>query len=328
MELAIYFTSVDRLSQMDEALRYISLEKIPSFVTSTIFSPNPSLSDYICNVNALTWLNIFTERDLDFSRLYFGQEFCPNLIPSSEELEQAFYYSCQMGWSFTYVTGAYLPDGALAEQQRNLEKLTELTEDAEVVVNDWGVLCLLQEHFPHFTPVLGRLLNKQTRLNLFTRPGLPLPMHLDDISTPVDELRNNQLAAYQDISINNPDYLSALKSWGFKGIDLDVTPQGVKRPADGWGMNLGYYYPWGFLGTGRNCPTAGLADPRRMYIVLDSPCPQPCRNYNCSPSFPQFPQKVVQRGPTLFIFHDDYAEGLFEPKAHYERFIFEPWIPL
>ncbi|HQL08605.1 MAG TPA: hypothetical protein PLE35_03320 [Lentisphaeria bacterium] len=328
MELAIYFTNIDRLSQIGEALRFINLEKIPSFVSSAMFSPDPNHNDYICNMNALTWLNVFTERGLDFSRLYFGQEFCPNLIPSASEVEQAFYYSRQMEWAFTYVTGGYLPDAELKQVQRNLEKLAELTDQAEVVVNDWGVLWLLQEHFPQFEPVIGRLLNKQTRLNLFTKPGLPLPMHVDDITTPVDELRTSQLNAYQDVSLSNPDYLAALKSWGVKKIDMDVTPQGVKRPADGWGLDLGFYYPWGFLGTGRNCPTAGIADPRRMYIVVDSPCPKPCRKYNCSPTFPQFPHKIVQRGPTLFMFHDDYAEAIFAVDARYERFIFEPWIPL
>lgn len=328
MELAIYFTNIERLKQIDEALRFINLDKILSFITPAMFSVDPNAQDYIGNLNSLTWLHIFTERGEDFTRLYFGQEFCGNLIPSATELEQAFYFSRQLDWSFSYVTGGYLSNAELAKVQRNLEKLAELTDSAEVIINDWGVLWLLQEHFPQFEPVIGRLLNKQMRLNLFTKPGLPLPMHMDDITTPADELRANQLNAYQDISLSNPDYLAALKGWGVKKVDMDITPQGIKRPADGWGLGLGLYYPWCFLGTGRNCPTAGLTDPRRMYIVVDSPCPRPCRSCNCSPQFPQFPHKIVQRGPTLFMLHDNYAEVIFDPKARYERFIFEPWIPL
>ena len=99
MELAIYFSNLKRLEQMDDALRYIDTKNISTYLFGTIFSMNPNLYDYSINLSSLTWLRSVQDAGYDFTRLYFGQEFCQNLIPSPDELEQAYYISKQLGWN-------------------------------------------------------------------------------------------------------------------------------------------------------------------------------------------------------------------------------------
>lgn len=328
LELAIYFPNMDSLNDMQEALRFVDIKKCPSYVAATLFTFNSNLTEYIGNTNSLTWLDTFLQDGHEFSRLYFGQEFCQNLIPPPNEIEQSYYYSKQFGWEYTYVTGGYLTDAGINKVRANLERLREIGAATEVVFNDWGVLRMLRRDYPEFTPVLGRILNKQTRLGLFTVPSNDLPILNINLQTPVEQIRENQLEAYADISLSNPEYLKRLHEWGIKNVDLDIVPQGVKRPEDGWGLNLGFYYPWGFIATGRSCPTAGTIDPVRTYQMKDEPCPRPCRRYNCTPNVQPGEVPMFQRGPALMMFHSDYAIPYFQGKVKFERFIYEPYVPL
>ena len=329
MELAIYFANYERLTEIDQALHAVDLTEIPGYLSVALFQLDPNLTDDVGNVTALKWMNpLMAQQCLDFTRLYFGQEFCQNLTPPPEEVEMAYYFSRQQGWQFTYVTGGYLAEPSLEVTRRNLEKLAELEPTAEVVFNDWGVFRMMRRDFPDFVPIMGRILNKQTRLNLFTETGDELPISRDSINLDFEELRRNQIEAYRDVNISNPDYLPHLHAWGVRGIDMDITPQGVERPEDGWNLQLGFYYPWGFIATARNCPTAGTLDLARMFIVKDKSCGKPCRKYNCSPNLLQFDTPLVMRGPTLFVFHADYAAPYFNGQVKYERLIYQPYIPL
>lgn len=328
MELCIYFSNLKRLLDMDEALRVIDTEKIPSHLITVILSLDSNIYDYSVNLASSTWIQAMLDSGMEFSRLYFGQEFCENLTPTADEVEQAFYYSKQFGWNFTYVTGGYQTEAGNEKIMKNLAKLHELDPESEVVVNDWGILYRISHDYPQFKIVLGRQANKQTRMNLFTRPGANPPVYVQGLDTDESEIRRSQIRAFADIAVNNPDYLELLKSLGVTNIDLDMTPQGLRRPEDGWEMTLGYYYPWAFIATGRNCPTAGVAEPQRTYVMTDRQCGRPCQRYNCSPQLIQFEQPLIQRGPALFIAADDYQERYFQGTPNYERLIYEPFIPI
>ena len=330
MELAIYFSNLKRLEQMDDALRYIDTKNISSYLFGTIFSMNPNLYDYSINLSSLTWLRSVQDAGFDFSRLYFGQEFCQNLIPSPDELEQAYYISKQFGWDFTYVTNGYLTEEGHDKIRANIEKMKEIRANLEVVVNDWGTLNIIHNEYPQLMGhmVLGRILNKQTRLNLFSHAGQMPPVHMSSIDTPEKDIRLAQLNAFRDISLSNPDYLREVKNWGFTHVDLDMTPQAVTRPEDGWGLFLGFYFPWNFIAAARNCPTAGVLDPQRTFVMTDKPCGRLCQQFNCSKHMLQFEQAVMQRGTTLFCSSEDFIDEYFSGKIPYERLIYEPYIPL
>lgn len=98
--------------------------------------------------------------DQNFSRLYFGTEFCQRLLPTPDELDTVLDAAKQL--DFTLVT-PYVTDAGLERVQRLIDLMSIRRQEAEVVFNDWGIFSFLKERYPSFEPVLGRLLNKMKR---------------------------------------------------------------------------------------------------------------------------------------------------------------------
>jgi hypothetical protein len=94
-------------------------------------------------------------------RLYFGTEFCVNLIPSREMVARRCAAALKAGVKITFVTPFVTGEG-LGKLSDIFEFLDTL-DDVEVVFNDWGVFMLLRERYRRIHPVLGRLLSKQRR---------------------------------------------------------------------------------------------------------------------------------------------------------------------
>lgn len=330
VELAVYFANMKRLLNIDEALHRVDPEKIPSFVAGIMFSDMGSAREYYGNLVALNWLESALSSEWEIRRLYFGQEFCEYLIPSADDVEQAFFFSRQMGWAFTYVTG-YLTDAGLDRTCTNFTRLRELAgsdENLEVVVNDWGVLGVLQQDFPTFEPVLGRLLTKQKRLARYTRKGHPPPISKDSLNTGLDEILRNQIEALRETAVSNPAYRQQLVDWGFRRVDLDIVPQLIALPANDLSLAYSCYYPWGYVTGGRNCLTAGVLDKRREFVATDELCPRPCQRFNRTPDLHHYPETMMQRGNSVFLFQGEYASEYLHGSLPMSRIVFEPYIPI
>lgn len=328
MELAIYFANTTQLDDLDEALRNVDTTNIPSYVSTVIFGGDTSSREYYGNLIALKWLEGYmADRGLSISRLYFGQEFCQHLIPDPEELLQAYYHARQLGWEFTYTTGACTDEG-LEKQMRNLAVLAEQEGEIEVVVNDWGLLRQLRRHFPSLVPVQGRLLHKQMRLSRFTTYKSPPPVNMSGLATPEEDIRRQQLAAVRDTSLADPEYRQELLELGFVRAEVDMTPQGLNFPVQPDGLATSTYYPWGYAAGGRNCLTASVLDPVREYVVVDGPCPRPCqRNNKCTIKL-YGDEILIQRGNSVFAFHTEYAAPYMNGQYPIDRIVFEPYIPI
>jgi len=188
MELALYFANMDRLAGIEDALRPFEAESIHPFVSSVLFPDAMNSREYMGNMAALKRLEDYVSPIEEASRLYFGQEFCEHLIPSPEELRQAVYFARQLGWAFTYVTG-YLTRDGITRTRANLDALVEL-EGEEVVVNDRGLLSVLRRDYPSLTPVMGRLLVRQTRHGVI-HADRPRRMYTRAIHTDVEQLLEN-----------------------------------------------------------------------------------------------------------------------------------------
>lgn len=326
MQLALYFANVAELMNIEEAIRFLDVRQVPSMFTSAVFWDGTSSREYLGNLFGLGCLE---KRELgigDADRLYFGQEFCQYLIPEVADLEKAYYFARQLDWAFTYVTG-YLTDAGVDKVRRNLEFLAQQDDEIEVVVNDWGVLSTLARDFPALHPVLGRLLVKQPRLGRFASSATPPPVSMDRLTVPETTVRENQLSALQGLSLSNEAYRQELKRLGVGRVDLDIVPQGVSIHPRDWQLEFSCYFPWGYLAGGRNCPTAGTIDPRRRYVVADSPCPRPCRKVNRTPTA-HFAEAVIQRGNSVFLLHSEYAMRYLSGEIPVSRIVFQPYIPI
>lgn len=327
MEIALYFANIDRLLGVEEALRRLNLGDIPEPVSSVIFPEGINNREYFGNLAALQSLAKYCDVGEEASRLYFGQEFCEHLIPTPDEIRQAFYFARQLGWKFTYVTG-YLTDAGLTRTRANLDALAEEGGgEGEVVVNDWGLLSVLAREYHLFTPVLGRLLVKQTRLGVSEESGLR-SVNMTAIDTGEEDIRANQVRGFRGLSLSNRCYQQELRRLGVSRVDLDIVPQGMDLPEKPAGFSFGFYFPWGYVSGGRNCFTAGLQDPVRRHVVLDKPCAKPCQSFNCSAVIRHRRDGVTHRGNTIFLFHGDAAQPYIEGEYPMSRLIFEPYIPI
>jgi len=197
--------------------------------------------------------------------------------------------------------------------------------DAEVVVNDWGVLDLVAEEYSTLHPVLGRLLIKQQRMARFTTKMPPINMR--GIGSPEAAVMGQQIAALRQLNLSIEEYRQRLQGLGIERFDLDIVPQGVDLPPDAWGFGVSCYYPWGYVTGSRNCYTAGMLDPDRSFVVKGAGCSAPCRSMNRSTKAPHFPQPPVQRGNSVFIYHSQYATPYWNGEIPVDRIVFEPWIP-
>ncbi len=324
MELAVYFPNIDSLDNIEETLRLIDYRDKPFRIIQAFFG-DVDCSEYYSHLTALEHLKSNVSENLEFSRLYFGQEFCEYLIPSLGELQKAYYFSQQLGWDFTYVTG-YLTEHGLEKTKENLEFLSKEGKDIEVVANEWGLLSVLHKTYPSLKPVLGRMLIKQKRMARFTSSAFPINMR--GIDVPIEEIGKNQQSALRNLNLSIPVYREELKRLGVERAELDIVPQGVNLEPKLWGIAFSCYYPWAYVTCGRNCSTAATVDSAREYVVVDKPCPRPCRKINRSSNAGQFNTFIFQRGNGVFAFANKYARPYLEGEVPVDRLIFEPYIPI
>lgn len=327
MDIALYFANTESLFDVEEALQNLNLRDIPSFISATLLWDNPSAREYFGNPIALETLEQLQADGHTISRLYFGQEFCEQLIPSADDLARAHSFARQLEWDFTYVTG-YVTDAGLAKVKQNLSRLLDIDDCAEVVVNDWGVLRLLSREFPSLKPVLGRLLVKQKRLCRYTSTLHLPPVNLRGLSSDEGKIRDNQFPALAALSIAGEEYRAELHRLGVRRVDLDIVPQAVVIRPDEWALSFSCYFPWAYVSGGRNCLTAASVAPRRRYVVLDKPCPRPCRTINHAVPLLDYPESTVQRGNSVFVFTKEYAGMYLDGTIPVDRVVFEPYIPI
>jgi hypothetical protein len=325
MDLALYLASPRHLAQVEEVLRVLDPRQLPNQVTFALLA-NWDTVEYRQHLISLAHLQQRWPQGIPFRRLYFGQEFCEHLIPTPEELLNAVCYARQLDWDFTYVTG-YVTDAGLDKVRRNLACLAAEALDAEVVVNDWGVMRCLRADCPRFTPVLGRLLLKQLRLARYAGSEPP-PMLGHGITSPPDEVRRHQLGALRGLNVSVAEYRQALLHFGVSRIDIDMTPQGAELGGIAADLRVSAHYPWSFVTGSRSCLTAAVCDPVREFVVLDSPCPRPCREINRAKMLSHFPQKTIQRGNAVFVFNHAFATPYLDGCIPVDRLVFAPYIPI
>ena len=101
-------------------------------------------------------------RDDNFTRLYFGIEFCERLLPTMQQLKKVLSVVKKRNMDFTFVT-PYVTNKGLKQLEALIPAVAREVPQAEVVFNDWGVFQFLKEARLPVSLVLGRLLTKMKR---------------------------------------------------------------------------------------------------------------------------------------------------------------------
>jgi len=234
----------------------------------------------------------------EYSRLYFGSEFCPWTFPEPGTICNALEEAHRAGCAFTLATPviceAFLP--RLRETLNDVHPL--LRDDDEVLVSDLGGIAVVREIAPSVAIVLGRVLSGQKR-------G---PRILDL------ELNPDQLDYFRQGSWYSTEGARLLSEIAISRVELDNLLQGIASLPEGLKGSL--HYPYAMVTSSRNCPFRETNSAQGCGVL----CGEVFRLETPQSSVP-----LLQGGNTQFlrneILPDDPAEyGI-------DRLVFHPRLP-
>ena len=250
--------------------------------------------------------------NIQFTRLYFGQEFCEKLIASQSDLKKIVEKTLERKLDLTLVT-AYVTEEGLEKTKDLLEYIAKLGIECEVVVNDWGVLHMVQ-NFPQLKPVLGRLLNKIPRDPRIRRKKTDAPE------------KNETL---MNCSLFTPQMKTLLKRYKVSRIELDYPPYGWDQDVGTWGYDVSVYLPYGYIATGRICLIGSWGLKPEDNFTASGPCSGLCRkhyiemtefNTDDSPDI-----HILNKGNTIFYLLEKYLEAAVDniSRSQVSRIIYQ-----
>lgn len=242
-----------------------------------------------------------------YSRLYFGNEFCQQLMPEEKALFEVLGLVLKRRLNFTFVT-PFLTDIGIRKINPLLNLLNSKLPQAEIVINDWGLFRIIKGTYSKFNLVLGRLLVKQKRgpriLNLMKKVPKSMIEHFRMAST--------------DTSI----FTNFLINQGIKRIELDNLLQGIERNSQ---IKASLYYPFAYVTTTRYC----LSNPRTSnstFRRMINPCNFECQRYTFKLKHKSMPVDLLLKGNTQFFENKNIPTNL--EKMNIDRLVYEPQIPL
>lgn len=238
-------------------------------------------------------------------------EFCERLIPSKEDLNKAIKFTVEKKINFTFVT-PYVTEDYLKRIDSLLRLVEKKVPNSEVVINDWGVLNLINKKYKTLKPVLGRLLNKMRReprmMNLLNR----IPKRcMDELKTP-------------EITVDS--FRKALKENNIQRIEFDNVLQGIINVnLHKHGFNGSLYLPFAYVTTTRSCLTNSCKN-NDYTIVGIFPCKKDCQNLTFKLTYKTFPVPLIIKGNTQFFKNEKIPENLI--RIGINRIVNQPEIPI
>jgi hypothetical protein len=246
-----------------------------------------------------------------FTRLYFGNEFCQRLLPSEKDLRLILDFVSAKNCELTVVT-PYATDEGLERTRRVLAIVSREKPGTEVSINDWGMLRLLRREFDSLEPVLGRLMTKIKR-------G-PRLVHV------WDRLPDGARKFFQGTNLEVSSYRRFLIEQGVRRVELDNPMQDLSLDGIGGDLSLSLYVPFTYVTTTRFCLAASCDVPAKKGMVGVFPCKKECQRYTFYLRHPVMPATLIRRGNTLFYKNDALPQNLKEMGI--DRLVVEPEVPL
>ncbi|MBN2108397.1 MAG: hypothetical protein JW832_13310 [Deltaproteobacteria bacterium] len=247
----------------------------------------------------------------DFTRLYFGAEFCERLIPPRLELQTALRSARERSLGFTFMT-PFVTNRGLEQLEELLAVLEQSLPDAEVVVNDWGVLQLLRSEHPRLRPVLGRLLNKSKRgprlMNIF------------------EQLPAETKSYFQGSNLDVPAAVRFLAQQGISRVEFDNLLQGLNLEGTDAGLHKSLYVPFAFISATRFCLSANCDDPVKMGSIGIFPCGRECLKYSFNLYNPVMTLPLIRRGNAVFFIHETIPDAVTRHQV--DRIVVQPELPV
>lgn len=246
----------------------------------------------------------------EFTRLYFGNEFCARLLPSTNELRKALKFVNERKMDFTLLT-PYAAESELAAVDALLEVLVREKPGSEVVFNDWGVLWTIKK-IRRLKPVMGRLLNKMKR-----GPRFMLFMK---------ELPRDTVRYLKSSNLTVPAFRKFLLKNGIRRVELDNVLQGIDLNFSDSGLMASLHIPYVYVTTTRLCLASLCEIPENKFVVGIFPCNMECRKYTFYMTNPVMPLTLIRKGNTIFFKNDKLPNHLEDGGIN--RIVYSPEIPI
>lgn len=256
-------------------------------------------------------------------RAYLGNEFCQHLIPARESFSKVCRELRERCLAITFLTPP-VTDAGLDKLRPLLASLAAQAIGAEVVFNDWGTLQVLREEFDPLRPVRGRLLNKTMRdprvTPLYNAPDAP------------ESIR----ASMQPSGLEMPSLQRLLSRYGVETVELDILLQDSTSDLRRLPFQVAFYFPFGFVTTGRQCMTGALHLEESERFRPMQRCQHECQLYLTEHRFvgttlPTDGTAFYQRGNTFFYCPDTEVLERFLLGAEargVSRVIYQPDLPM
>ncbi len=276
--------------------------------------------------------------------IYYWSDNCEYLAATKAELEQAIEKFAEFNKnfpphkvrSFTYVT-PYVGNKMLERVEEWLEYLNslKLKNPIEVVVNDLGVLRLLNTKYTNLKICFGRVLHKLLKTPLIdtywyeAHPAWELIKNKTEQEKLAlrDEIVKWQLKFYNSSEVTVETYRNFLEKYSVWRVALDYMEkrEDLCKSQDKVWIDL--YYPWALVFTWRLCDTSAIENPSRGMYATDDICPRTCNRYDISYNLKTVWYNMIQRWNAWYrselnldFLSDDFC------KNDNNRLIFAPFV--
>lgn len=205
---------------------------------------------------AAHWLPLLPPAPL--RAIYFGSEFCPELLPGGAQAEGICRWARQAGLEPVLLTPLLTSPG-LERLARLLQWLASRGFAPDVVCNDFGALNLMRSSFPQWRRRAGRLMNRGLRDPRLLGRQAPSP---PAAGAAAGKLR------------------SLLLKLGVQGVETDPDLEGIYLGPEADGVQRVLHFPYVAAATGRNCliKAEGAPSAEECFTKgLGLPCPGLCR---------------------------------------------------
>ncbi|MDD5769750.1 MAG: hypothetical protein PHE25_02180 [Candidatus Gracilibacteria bacterium] len=276
--------------------------------------------------------------------IYYGSDNCEYLIPYKNEIIEAINlfkefdkkYPPHKIRTFTLVT-PYVGDVMLEKLEETLSYLNELNikNPVEIVVNDFGVLRLLNTKYKNLKPIFGRLILKLLKTPLIdtysyeTHPAGELIKNKS--SQEIDKMKTEiikwQLKFYASSEVSLNEYKGFLQRNNISRVAIDYMEKREELYINQNEIGIDLYYPWALVFTGRLCDTSAIGNPARGYYATDDICGRACNKYDVFYKIKTIGYNLIQRGNGAFRseLNLDYLKDDFINNEN-NRIVFSPFI--
>lgn len=232
-----------------------------------------------------------------YMRIYFGNEFCDQLLPTRSQLRYVLCFCEKHNMEFSLVT-PYCTNSTL----RKIEPLLDcLRENTEVIFNDFGLLKLIK--IRHLTPVLGRLL-----VSVAKDPRVP---------------PNSEASNYYKTSNLQRPLLTFLYNNKIFRAEVNNIKQGYNLTP--WPkIQLSLYTPYVYCAITRKCTFSNLGQ-SNAFFKITTRCHRECQNKSLRVKISDHSRFIYIKGRTEYYINR--KKNLFyNPQV--DRIVYMPVFPI